>query len=466
MIHLFDEDKLKAVAYYRFSAEDKQENSIENQREELEKKAEAEDIQIVESFEDEGVTGLIFERPGFQALMNKYVYAETTPDIDYLLIYDASRLSRVQRNSLTWRLIADLEDKNIRLGSVQRGIPAKGRMSVIESIIWTLDFAMASENSSLLSSKVILGCLKVAKQGYSAGGCPPYGYVRILLDEKRKRKQILPPGVHKEVSNQRVSFEPSKTGEAKVVKRIFDEFVNKNMFPDDIAESLNKDGIPTAQKKTWNGSTIIRILTNETYTGTRVYNKTWGRLKEQKRINPPEDWVRCLNAHKALIDTETFHKAKERLYWLRPRMRNKYATQITEVEKYVWKYVDEAISDLTSDQQLFVKQNLPIVFGTRYIEDSRFDSCFYIPTAIKKYGAVLACEVDFSTGKGNLNNMYCVPTEGIDCNNYLILDEQSESRTIKQSQLKDVIFELVEKLLEVHAPWTAKISVHLPPVGA
>ena len=454
-MQLFNEDKLKGVAYYRFSAEDRQENSIENQREALEKKVIAEDIEIVEAFQDEGVSGLTFDRPGFQAMLEKYVYAENAPKIEYILFYDASRFGRVQRVSHAWRLIADMEDRNIRLGSVDRGIP-RSDMTVADTIIMTLDFVMSREQVRLLSAKVSAGCRKIASQGYSAGGVAPYGYVRILLDEQRNRVRILEHGVHKEVSNQRVAFEPATTGEAKIVKRIFREFVELNYFPNEIANRLNDDGIPTAKNRQWNTSGIIRILTNETYTGTRVYDKTWAKLKEQKRMNPPEEWVRCLNAHEALVDVDNFQKAQERLYWLRPRSRNQNARRIHAVQSYVSRYLEEVISDFSDDQKHYIRRFTPISFGTNYLVDGIERTCFYLPHDKTKYDEFLLCAIDLNDANSGLQSVYKLNNKDIDKRSFVIIGDQAPFSPLEHDELKDTLLGLVNKIVNHHAPWLSK----------
>ncbi|HEV2402757.1 MAG TPA: recombinase family protein [Candidatus Saccharimonadales bacterium] len=451
-MQLFNEDKLKGVAYYRFSAEDKQENSIENQREALEKKVAAEDIELVEAFKDEGISGLTFNRPGFQAMLEKYVYADDAPKIDYILFYDASRFGRVQKISHAWRLIADMEDRNIRLGSVDRGIP-RSDMTVSDTIIMTLDFVMSKEYVRLLSNKVSAGCRKIASQGYSAGGVAPYGYVRILLDEQRNRVRILEHGVHKEVSNQRVAFEPATTGEAEIVKRIFREFVDLGYFPTDIAETLNDDGIPTAKNKQWNSSSVVRILTNETYTGTRVYDKTWAKLKEQKRANPPEEWVRCLNAHEALVNTDTFHKAQERLYWLSPRSRNQSSRRIYTVQSYVNKYLEEVISDYNDDQKHYIRRYTPISFGANYSVDGMDRVCFYLPPDKTKYDEFLLCAVDINNATSGLQAVYKLKSEDLNKHSFVIIGDEAPYSPLEQNELKDAILNLVNKVVSYHAPW-------------
>ncbi len=452
-MNLFDENKLKGVAYYRFSAENKQDNSIENQREALEKAAAAAEVQVIDSFEDDGVTGLIFERPGFQAMLDKYVYAVNPPKIDYILFFDVSRIARVQRMSRVWRIIGDLEDKNIRLGSVDRGIP-KGEMTVVDTIMLTLDFTMASDYSRLLSNKVFLGSVKVSEQGYSAGGYPPYGYERVLLDEQRTRVQTLKRGVHKELSNQRVTFEPAQTGEALVVNRIFSEFTN-GAFPEDLADELNAEEIPTATGKTWAKEGIIRILTNETYTGTRIYNKSWGRLKEKRHANPQQQWVKCFNAHEAIVDFDTFHKAQERLYWLRPRSRNYMSRHIQAAKLYVGRYVEEVIAALSDDQKHYIRRHMPLIFAGAYNSEGGEEKvCFYIPPQQTQYTDILLCAIGIADPMASsLRSIYKLSSKSLHGNSYVVIDSKSDYQSLGINDFKYTILDLVGQVLSQQAPW-------------
>ena len=94
-----------------------------------------------------------------------------------------------------------------------------------------------------------------------------------------------------------------------------------------IAEELNKAGIlsPLAYKRSeglpyakggyadtkdckWSATTILRILSDEIYTGTMVQGKRTTphfKLKERE-LKPSEDWVRVENTHEAIIDKADF----------------------------------------------------------------------------------------------------------------------------------------------------------------
>jgi hypothetical protein len=62
----------RAVAYYRHSAQDRQENSVEIQQDQVRKFAEDNGIEIVEEFIDRGKTGLVTDgRKDFQRMLQK-----------------------------------------------------------------------------------------------------------------------------------------------------------------------------------------------------------------------------------------------------------------------------------------------------------------------------------------------------------------------------------------------------------
>jgi hypothetical protein len=85
----------RAVAYYRHSAQDRQENSIPIQREQVHQWAEKNGVEIIEEFEDAGKSGLNAEgRPAFTAMMNDWV--KQRDDFELVLCLDVSRWGRFQ----------------------------------------------------------------------------------------------------------------------------------------------------------------------------------------------------------------------------------------------------------------------------------------------------------------------------------------------------------------------------------
>jgi DNA invertase Pin-like site-specific DNA recombinase len=302
--------KAKAIAYYRHSAQDRQENSIPIQQEQVRKFANENGIKIIREFKDEGKSGLSTEgRDDFNKALELVV--DSTSDFEYVLVLDMSRWGRFQ---------------DIDMSAYYRGLCTKyGKKVVYTTIGFAKDDDLlhymrlniesygAAKYSRELSDKVWRGCVKIAEQGFRAGGLPPYGLHRLLLDEQRKPVQILNPGQRKSIQNQRVTLAPGDRDKIVVIQRIFAEFAKKHREPKDIAELLNSENIPSPGDTKWSSGTVCAILTNELYIGTMVYNKTGQRLQSPTKKNPAKEWIRKEGAFEAIVDKELFFKTQEML---------------------------------------------------------------------------------------------------------------------------------------------------------
>ena len=143
------------------------------------------------------------------------------------------------------------------------------------------------------------------KNGDFVGAFPIYGYIKT--GEKHKRLEIDPFA-------------------ASVVKEIFRMRLNgASAFY--IAESLNKMGVlsPMAYKKEqgqpyarggygdqegckWSATTVIRILQDETYTGTLLQGReTTPHFKlKARQPKPVSEWMRTEDAHEAIISKHDY----------------------------------------------------------------------------------------------------------------------------------------------------------------
>ena len=85
--------KKKAVAYIRVSSDRQKDNtSKETQRDRIIQKAEAEGLEIVQWYTDDGISAKNAERKALKEMLS-YV-ATSQSKIDYVLVYSLSRLSR------------------------------------------------------------------------------------------------------------------------------------------------------------------------------------------------------------------------------------------------------------------------------------------------------------------------------------------------------------------------------------
>jgi DNA invertase Pin-like site-specific DNA recombinase len=297
----------RAVAYYRHSAQDRQENSVEIQQDQVRAFAQENGIEIIREFADRGKSGLSTEgRHEFNEMIRDYVEGGKE-EIDFVLALDVSRWGRFQDTDLSAYYTGLCSVHGIRVVFTTIGFPRDG--DLLHGLQLSIERYRAASYSRELSTKVFKGCVKIAEQGFRAGGPPPYAMRRLLLDETRKPVQALEPGQHKSIQNQRVTLMPGDKAEVKVVKRIFRLFVVGREEPKRIAALLNRSGVPSPGGAKWTAGSVLSVLRNEVYAGTMVYNRTTQRLKSPRTRVPPDQWIRAEHAFPAIIPPDTFREA-------------------------------------------------------------------------------------------------------------------------------------------------------------
>lgn len=218
MLNIYQRTSKRAVAYYRHSAEDKQENSVAIQRKHVEIFAHEHSLEIIHEEVDEGVSGLLANRPGFERLFIEWIENPLAPHFDYVLVYDVSRWGRFQDQDQAGHYVYLCKKHGKEVVYVSRGfIDATNQL--FSSLEISIQRYMAAEYSRQLSEKVFHGCVKVSQQGYSAGGKAAYGMARQLLDVNKKPIRILSLGEHKQIANERVSFTPKNDDTTEAVRK-------------------------------------------------------------------------------------------------------------------------------------------------------------------------------------------------------------------------------------------------------
>ena len=299
----------RGIAYYRHSAQDRQENSIPIQQDQVREWARANGVEIIQEFADHGRSGLTAEgRPAFTDMMENWV--KVRHDFQYILCLDVSRWGRFQDIDLSAQFSAECKRANKQVIYTTIGKPRED--DPLYPVYVQFERFRAAQYSKELSDKVWRGCAKISEQGYWAGGSPPYGLQRLLLDESRKPVHPLEPGQRKSIQNQRVTLTPRESDEARVVVRIFHDFVENQQTEVQISRALNKEGIVSPGGIGWSRMSVRNVLRNEKYLGTIVYNRTTQKLKTPRRPNPEEKWVRTPEAFDGLIALEMFTRAQAR----------------------------------------------------------------------------------------------------------------------------------------------------------
>ena len=177
-----------------------------------------------------------------------------------------------------------------------------------------------------ISKKIRSVCRQKRENGQYISAYPPYGYIKDNTNEL----------AHLIVDDYA----------SQVVKRIFDMYIN-GMTTYKICNILNAENIepPAVYLKMnlvhrsedyykWRPASVQKILKNEVYLGKLLQGKTKKlSYKSKKKIDlPREVWIVKENAHKPLIDEETFEKVQQilqRKYNTRNRNREYLLKGIT-----------------------------------------------------------------------------------------------------------------------------------------
>lgn len=170
---------------------------------------------------------------------------------------------------------------------------------------------MAGEYSRELSSKVFQGACRLIQLGYKQGGPAGFGLRRMLVDQAGQPKSLLKMGEQKSLQMDRVILVPGPEEEVKVVRWIYQVFLEEGKPESEIAAALNAKGTLTDFGRAWTRGTVHQVLTNEKYVGNNVYHRTSFKLKRKHVVNPPDQWIRADGAFEGIVDPELFRRTQE-----------------------------------------------------------------------------------------------------------------------------------------------------------
>jgi DNA invertase Pin-like site-specific DNA recombinase len=296
---------IRVAQYVRMST-DHQQYSSENQAQAILEYAKIHGMEIVKTYADHGKSGLnLTGRLSLKTLLAEV--QNSPPDFEALLVYDVSRWGRFQDADESAYYEYVLKQAGIRVHYCAE--PFENDGSISSALIKTLKRTMAGEYSRELSVKVFAGQCRLIELGYRQGGPAGYGLRRHLVDQHRNFKQILQDGERKSLQTDRVILAAGPPSEVETVQRVFRRFTENNETERDIAETLNRDGIPNNLSRPWTRAGIHQILTNPKYIGSNVYNRRSYKLKRKRVKNPPEMWILKSGAFDPIISQEIFQRS-------------------------------------------------------------------------------------------------------------------------------------------------------------
>ena len=299
--------KLIPAAEYIRQSTDHQKYSAENQSDTIHAYAARRGMRIVQTYIDDGISGLTFEaRDGLQRLIEDVVCGRA--DFEAILAYDVSRWGRFQDadESAYYEFMC----KRAGIAVHYCAEPFENDGSLLSAIAKSLKRSMAGEYSRDLSVKVAAGQKRLIKMGFWVGGLPSYGFRRLLVDENRVPKCELAVGQWKSIATDRIILVPGPPEEVERVRWMFNMFVHERTHPLHIARLLNAQGVVRLSGRPWTSPLVRGILRNEKYVGNNVWGRETEDLRRKHIRNSPEKWLRVEGAFEAIVDKALFDAAQ------------------------------------------------------------------------------------------------------------------------------------------------------------
>lgn len=291
---------LLAGVYTRLSIEDdddEEQNSIGNQKKiVLDYLKDKDGIAVAEYYVDNGYTGMNFNRPAFQRMMNDL----RSGKINCVIVKDVSRLGRhfVMTSEFVEKIFPMM---GVRLICINDDYDSSDENC--DSAALLLPFKMVMNDSYVkdISKKIRSSITAKMDNGefLPSASSIPYGYIR---------------------NPEQNTFDIDEEV-APIVVRIFEMRAN-GVALNSIAKTLNDEGVPCPGKlrymrgitkaakyenALWIHGTLRKILMDQVYIGNRVH----GRVKKdkvgmEKTRRSEEEWQVIENAHAPIVSNELF----------------------------------------------------------------------------------------------------------------------------------------------------------------
>lgn len=286
------------AGYVRLSRDDDKRNysSIENQKLIITQYAAVRNISIDRWYEDDGVSGYIFDRPGFRQLM-----ADLDQGVDTVFVKDFSRLGR--HNAKILLLLDEFREKGKRLVAIDDHYDSESSEDDMIGIMTWFNERYVKD-----TSRKIRHAIEAKQKEGTLKTRPPFGYRRC--GKNGERLEIVPR-------------------EAECIKNIYDLYLQGWGYRK-ISVYLTEQGIATPSMERrkreleegrstsrriaaiWSDSMVRDLLDNDFYVGTfRLKKRARHTVHGKDRRIPKDEQYIFENHHPAIIDKMTFDLVQE-----------------------------------------------------------------------------------------------------------------------------------------------------------
>lgn len=294
----------RAAIYVRLSVEDSHTHSasIETQQMIIAQFLERNpDIQVYDTYIDNGTSGTTFHRPAFQKMLSDI----ESGFVDCVIVKDLSRLGR---NTIDTGYYIEqyFRLRNVRFIAVNENFDTAAPEDAHSGIIIPLRNMINEAYALDIGRKIKAQQRQAMKDGKFIGSRTPYGYLKAPDD---CHQLIIDPVA------------------APVVQKMF-QWASEGFGLNTITVRLNEAGYlpPSHYKNTqgiithenlmgngnWNTRTVARILHAQVYTGDLVQGRT--KIVDHQQVEVSEmEWTVVHDTHEAIISHELFEAVQKKL---------------------------------------------------------------------------------------------------------------------------------------------------------
>lgn len=296
--------------YVRLSREDGdkiESDSITNQKELIKSFiSNKPEFQIHQIRVDDGYTGVNFQRPAFQAMLEDIKAGK----VDCVIVKDLSRFGRnyIEAGKYITNIFPFLGVRFIAINdSYDTALTNNPSNVILVHFKNFMNDSYCNDISVKTRSSLKIKC----KNGDYIGSYAPYGYIKSTAN----KNQLVIDETVKSVVQNIFSWRLSGMSALRIAQKLNSLGIASPM------EHKSELGIPyrsalkTKANAQWSAKAITRILKNRVYTGTLEQCKTTTpNYKVKSLIKKPKDqWIRAENCHEAIISTKTFDLVQQLL---------------------------------------------------------------------------------------------------------------------------------------------------------
>lgn len=297
----------RAAVYVRLSVEDTRTrtDSIETQqmiiREFLE---DHRDIQVIDTYIDNGTTGTNFQRPAFQRMLDDIESSK----VNCVIVKDLSRLGR---NSIDTGYYIEryFPGKKVRFIAVNENYDTEMEHSEQDALMIPLRNMINEAYSIDIGKKIKAQQRQAMKDGKFIGARAPYGYLKSPDD----CHQLIIDPVASKVVQQMFQWAAEGAGINTIVMKLNEAgCLPPSLYKQSIDEFPGKVQHYRLSAGHWSSWSVNKILRSQVYVGDLVQGKS--KIIDHQQVKAREDeYTIVQNTHEAIISRDQFDQVQRLL---------------------------------------------------------------------------------------------------------------------------------------------------------